>query len=427
MRDMGYDFEQAVADVVDNSVRAGATHISIDVRFDGDDSWVRIADNGSGMSEDEVCEALRYGSQREYDEDDLGKFGLGLKTASLSQCRRLSVASRNKPRRGNVHAYAWDLTHIGKTDRWEVLPVTRGSMLEMLCEPLEKSTGTVVLWENLDRILGYKKPYGEPAFKRLRSDCRRLELHLGMVFHRFLSGEVKGRQFSITLNGNKVEPWDPFCLSESKTVSLPPLRLAIDEDGIKGSVIIHPYILPKKDYFSSHEAFMRAGCNAWNQLQGFYIYRANRLIQAGGWSNLRTRDEHTKLARVAVSFMPAVDEAFKINVAKMRAQLPASVREKVREFLGPYLDRARAIYDRKESVGNASGTGINSGTGSGSGGVAGGATGGGTGGRGRRTGSGGNTKLLTREQWAREMMLVARLKERPVVRAVLKRMKARVK
>jgi hypothetical protein len=427
LRDMGYSFEQAVADVVDNSVRAGATQITIDAQFDGDNSWVRIADNGTGMSEDEICEALRYGSQREYDEDDLGKFGLGLKTASLSQCRRLSVASRNEPRRGDCHAYAWDLTHISNTDRWEVLPITRGSMLKMLSEPLEKSTGTVVLWENLDRVLGYKKPYGEAARKRISNDCRRLEQHLGMVFHRFISGEVKDRQFSITINGNTVVPWDPFCRSESKTIELNPIRLSVDEDGIKGSVILHPYFLPRRDDFSSQEAFARAGCGRWNQMQGFYIYRANRLIQAGGWSNLRARDEHTKGARVAVSFLPAVDEAFKINVAKMRAQLPSSIREKVDGLLGPYLERARAVYAGRDSATNAGGTGTGSGTGTGAGGGAGGVIGGGTGGRGRRTGTDGKTKLLTREQWAREMMLVARLKERPVVRAVLKRMKARGK
>ncbi len=428
LRDMGYDFEQAVADVVDNAVKAEATEIHIDVQFDGDDSWVRIADNGIGMSEKQIVEALRYGSQRKYAADDLGKFGLGLKTASLSQCRRLSVASRHDPKRRDFSAYAWDLEHIGRTDRWEVLPISKRGMLQMLAEPLDKSTGTVVLWENLDRMLGYRKPYGEAARKRLLQDCRRLEQHLGMVFHRFLSGEVNGCNFSITLNGNRVEAWDPFCLIEPKTVKMKPLRLAVDEDGIKGTVLVEPFILPKQDHFSSQEAFMRAGCDAWNQMQGFYIYRANRLIQAGGWSNLRTRDEHTKLARVAVSFMPAVDEAFKINVAKMRAQLPASIREQIRTFLQPFVVQARAVYDRKVVVGGSAG-GTSGSTGGGSTGGGGGNTGGGggTGGRGGRKGGTKTNKLLSRDQWAREMMLVAKPKERAVVRAVLGRLKVRSK
>lgn len=94
LRDLGYDFSQAVADVVDNSIEAGATVVSIDVEFDGDDSWIRIADNGKGMRPEQLREAMRYGAEREYEIDALGKFGLGLKTASMSQCQRLSVASR---------------------------------------------------------------------------------------------------------------------------------------------------------------------------------------------------------------------------------------------------------------------------------------------------------------------------------------------
>ncbi len=117
LRDMGYDFAQAVADVVDNSVEAGASLVAVDVEFDGDDSWVRIADNGKGMTADELREAMRYGAEREYDDDDLGKFGLGLKTASMSQCQCFSVASRWNRDRADIAAYSWDLDHIDRTNR----------------------------------------------------------------------------------------------------------------------------------------------------------------------------------------------------------------------------------------------------------------------------------------------------------------------
>src|SRR5215469_10911430 len=118
LRDLGYDFCQAVADIVDNSIQAGATLVAIDAEFDGDNSWLRIADNGMGMKPETLREAMRYGSTREYDEDDLGKFGFGLKTASMSQCQCLSVASRWNPNRADIAAYSWDLTHIEKTNRW---------------------------------------------------------------------------------------------------------------------------------------------------------------------------------------------------------------------------------------------------------------------------------------------------------------------
>jgi hypothetical protein len=348
LRDMGYDFSQAVADVVDNSIEARAKVVAIDIEFDGDDSWVRVADNGKGMKPEELREAMRYGAERAYDEDDLGKFGLGLKTASMSQCQCLSVASRWNRERSDIIAYSWDLEHIEKTNRWEILPLERNGIGPAIRHPLKDQIGTVVLWQRLDRILGYKHPYGENARKRLSLMCRELELHLGMVFQRFISGEVSGKRFKILLNGNEVKPWDAFCQSESKTKKLHSVRLSVEHEGTRGEVLLQPFILPHQDDFSSPEAFRAASGPAnWNQQQGFYIFRAGRMIQSGGWSNLRAPDEHTKLARVAISFSPLLDEAFKINVAKMRVQLPAQIRDAIRDAIVPVVKLAREIYDRK--------------------------------------------------------------------------------
>ncbi len=113
LRDLGYDFAAAVADLVDNSITAGADEVRIDIEFDGDHSWVRIADNGTGMTEEQLLEAMRYGSERDYENDDLGRFGLGLKTASLSQCHKLTVATKSS--KGETHVYCWDLEHVGKS------------------------------------------------------------------------------------------------------------------------------------------------------------------------------------------------------------------------------------------------------------------------------------------------------------------------
>lgn len=348
LRDMGYDFSAAVADLIDNSIEASATTVIINVEFDGDDSWVRIADNGCGMDISRLREAMRYGTEREYDAEDLGRFGLGLKTASLSQCQRLTVASRTNPERAYIIAYCWDIEHIRKTNRWEILPI-RGKELEHIVSgPLRKTTGTVVLWQRLDRILGYRHPYGEFARKRLSNMCRELEEHLAMVFHRFLSGAVPRKKIRILLNENEIRPWDPFARSESKTKVLPPVDVNLEHEGVSGSIRLEPFVLPHQDDFSSQEAFRYArGPANWNQQQGFYIYRANRLIQSGGWCRLRTIDEHTKLARVALSFSPALDEAFKINVAKMRVQLPQQIRDEVDRALKPVIRAAEETYRRK--------------------------------------------------------------------------------
>lgn len=348
LRDMGYEFATAVADLVDNSIEAGATVVTIDIEFEGEDSWVRISDNGTGMSSAALREAMRYGSSRVYSGDDLGKFGLGLKVASLSQCRRLTVASRRSRERFEVSGFCWDLEHIDRTNRWELVSVTEDKAGPSLFSPLKHAPGTVVLWQRLDRILGYEYPDGESARRRLASMCREVEGHLSVVFHRFLSGEVRGRpRLSIVVNGTSIESWDPFARNEPATKSLEPVSIPVAHGGLRGQLLLEPFVLPHQGDFSTPESFKRASGPAnWNQQQGFYIYRAHRLIQSGGWCRIRTNDEHTKLARVALRISPQLDDAFRVNVAKMRVQLPPAMRERIAEAIAPVTRVANDVYRR---------------------------------------------------------------------------------
>ena len=350
LRDLGYDFSTAVADIIDNSIEAGSTCILIDIEFNGENSWVRIADNGFGMNLMQLQEAMRYGSERDYDnEKDLGKFGLGLKTASMSQCQRLVVASRSNVELKEINAYSWDMEHVDKTNRWEIIKVSKRELKPILNSILDNSTGTVVFWQKLDRILGYKHPYGEFAKRRLLTMCRDLEEHLAMVFHRFLAGDVPGKRLKIFLNGNLIKPWDPFARKEPKTQELKPIPILLNYDGKAGVVTLEPYVLPHQDDFSSKEIFNKtSGPKRWNRQQGFYIYRANRLIQSGGWCGLKTMDEHLKLARIALSFYPHLDDAFKINVVKMNVQLPIQIRERIENEIRPVTKLAQEAY-RKNS------------------------------------------------------------------------------
>ena len=118
LRDIGYDLAAAVADLVDNSIDADASSVAVDIGHDGNGAWLRIADDGGG-TESRLDEAMRYGSTRSYGATDLGRFGLGLKTASLSQCRRLTVATRSTTR-GPIRIRRWDLDRVAKTDSWLV-------------------------------------------------------------------------------------------------------------------------------------------------------------------------------------------------------------------------------------------------------------------------------------------------------------------
>ena len=349
LRDMGYEFAAAVADIVDNSIEAKASVVRIDVGWQDEAAFVAIADNGNGMSATELREAMRFGSEREYDSDDLGKFGLGLKTASMSQCAKLTVASRQNNNRADISAYCWDLDHVEATNRWEILQVPTAELISSVRQPLKEATGTVVLWERLDRILGYKKPTGEFARKHLATMCREMEEHLAMVFHRFLAGEVRGKKLTIYLNNNKISPWDPFARDEAATAKLDAVSIRVEGESARADVVLEPYVLPTQSQFSSSAAHGRAsGPAKWNRQQGFYIYRADRMVQSGGWSGLRTLDEHSKLARVALSFSPRLDEIFKINVPKMRVVLPVSIRAEIDKAIIPALRIANAAYRQGE-------------------------------------------------------------------------------
>lgn len=346
LRDIGYDFKHAVADIVDNSIAAKASQVAIDMKFNGEDSWLRIADNGTGMSGTTITEAMRFGTERGYEADELGKFGLGLKTASLSQCFRFTVASRIDRNTRRIEVRQWDLEHVESTNRWEIIDVPASDRPDKLIKPLQNSTGTVVLWEQLDRVLGYKIPWGDHARKGFFRLAEELDLHLGMVFHRFLSGEARRRKkLKITINDTTVEAWDPFARSEKATISLPGQEFEITSNGGPGLVAYRPYILPPRERFSSLKEFERlAGPGKWNYQQGFYIYRADRMIQSGGWSHMRTSDEHTKLARVALEFMPDLDSAFDLNVAKARVNLPASLKQQLKSHIEQLVKQARKAY-----------------------------------------------------------------------------------
>jgi hypothetical protein len=349
LRDMGYDTPSAVADLVDNSIDADARNVDITITNRGIDSWIRVADDGTGMSGRRLEEAMRYGSSRDYDTEDLGAFGLGLKTASLSQCRRLTVATRTSPR-ARIEVRRWDLDRVARHDSWELERLTPRSCPPQLLEPLRAGSGTVVLWERLDRILEYVQPDGRAAMARLETIGAEIREHLEMVFHRFLSGELRrGRsRIAMTLDGTWLEAWDPFARTEPATRELPRQWLPLRLDGRTHRIGIRPYVLPNQVQFSSPEAHLIAsGPKRWNRQQGLYIYRRDRLIQSGGWNRLRTMDEHSKLSRIAINIPAAADQAFRTNVSKMSVTLPSEIRPPLRTLLSGLVGQAQDAYRQR--------------------------------------------------------------------------------
>ena len=345
LRDVGYDFVTAIADIVDNSLAARATRVDVRIEDSSPNPRVIIADNGEGMTRSRLVEALRLGSRRDYESDDLGKFGLGLKTASLSQCRRIVVVSRHSPQRYRVASATLDLDAMASDDRWLLPPTDQQYADEIGAEWLIGSTGTVVAWERLDRVIQSDEPLNGWDRRRLTKLIDSTACHLAMVFHRFLEGVRGRRRVRITVNGRKLQPWNPFAPEERYSRRMPAQRFELAADGSRGEVNMRGHVLPTRDQFSSQDAFERmSGPRKWNGQQGFYVYRNNRLIQSGGWCGLRAPDEHTKLARIAIDFPSSLDPLFNVNIAKMRVALPGDLRVLVERAVLDVVKSAQASY-----------------------------------------------------------------------------------
>jgi hypothetical protein len=271
LRDIGYDFPAAVADLVDNSIMAGASRVDVLVEFAGEDSHVSVCDDGDGMPPSGLAEALRYGSRRAYGHQDLGRYGLGLKTASLSQCRSLTVATRGRGAGSTIAAGTLDLDFIAEHDAW-TMAEPPATALAAARARLSAGPGTIVTWRKLDRVLPEARPDSGHARRRLESLAERTAGHLGVVFHRFLEGAA-GRQLVITVNGQPVPAWNPFAPGEAARRELPALRFEVNAGDASGAVSLRRFVLPPRDEFSSPGEFERlSGPLKWNRQQGLYVY-----------------------------------------------------------------------------------------------------------------------------------------------------------
>lgn len=358
LRDIGYDFPTAVADLVDNSITAGASRINVFTQFEPNGSYVLISDDGAGMTEAGLVEALRFGTRRDYETNELGRFGLGLKTGSFSQCRKLTVLTRTSHKQRAIRVMTLDLNRIARTDRWDITANETSPAIERARSLLQESPGTVVVWEDLDRVLPERYAENGWGRRRLRSLAAKTAEHLAMVFHRFIAGDVPGRgEVVICVDDEKLRAWDPFAPDEPERSVLPGQEFEVETSSGSSEVRFQGFVLPARDCFSSLEEFERlSGPLKWNRQQGLYIYRANRLVQHGGWSGLRGIDEHMKLARASIDFDTDLDEAFQINVAKMSVELPPAVRQMLERPVQELCVLADDAYRRSANGGGRSET-----------------------------------------------------------------------
>ena len=336
IRAIGYSLSTALADLVDNCVAARAETIQIFASLEAPDLKIGILDDGVGMTEEELLEAMRLGSRSPLEEraqSDLGRFGLGLKTASFSQCRVLTVVTRTN---GATAIARWDLDRIAESGKWQVqIP---DDLTSIPWTELLGASGTLVVWEEL----GLGTDDGDSGqnmadFVRQMDEARS---HLELVFHRFLSGEPGHRRVSIRMNNRSLESFDPFHSSHPATIAGPKERIRVAHE----DVLVQAFTLPHHGKVTPAEWERYAGPEGYLRNQGFYVYRERRLIIHGTWFGLARQMELTKLARVRIDMPNALDRAWKIDVKKASAQLPPPVRERLRRIIEPLGAASKRVY-----------------------------------------------------------------------------------
>ena len=320
LRQIGYSLEQALSDLIDNSINAAASTILI--RFVCDQERivsVALVDDGSGMTERTLRNAMRFGSDRVDDAESLGKFGMGLKLASFSHAKTLTVLTRQN---GVSLGRQWTLEGIERGWECQVLqPDHVSSALSRGWGGLDLgSNGTIVIWDRLDKL-----PVSSAGLRAtLRALQRRLQTHIGLHFHRFLeSGRLcvmlDQQRIGTREHGIKVEiePLNPFGYECSGNPAYPRV-FEVDLDGV-GLFSAEGHIWPpnaeSRNYSLGHNAAAR---------QGIYFYRNDRLIQAGGWNGIvqHEAEPHSSLARVRVDLPPSLDASFGLNVQKSAVIVP---------------------------------------------------------------------------------------------------------
>lgn len=338
MRSMGYSFEAAVADVIDNSISANCSFVKLlfpktplEVKAIG------ILDDGCGMSNDVLFEAMRYGSsdsEQERNENDLGRFGLGMKAASLSQCRILTVVSKQN---NNYCGYTWDFNIIQQKKDWIVQEHTLSEInnIPYILDLQNIEHGTLVVWQDFDVL--YKSNDGR-VYDALNEYKDPLNNYLGLVFHRYLS-DIGKNKLSIYINNGKVKALDPFLEHHPKTTAKKERTIDIrDSKGVERLIHIKPFVLPYATDMSEKDKHLVGGIEDLRVKQGFYVYRNRRLIIWGTWFNMRRRGELTKNARIRVDIPNSLDDIWGINIMKQKAIIPKGIQHRMKKTVEEAMD-----------------------------------------------------------------------------------------
>ena len=336
-RAIGYSLQTAVADIIDNSIAAEATRVDIFYSPVGD-IYVAFLDNGIGMNAAELNQAMRYGSINPLEsrsKKDLGRFGLGMKTASLSQCEILTVISKKD---GKFTARQWNLNYIRKKNAWILLELSFEEIQSFPCfELLERlSSGTLVIWQELDRMI-----QGDNVRNKISEKMDMVREHLSLVFHRYLSGESDLEKFNISMNNLVVEADDPF-LQHRNTQRIDEYTIHIDN---YPPIKIVPYMLPYPSKMNDEDRRLLGITGDLQKNQGFYVYRNKRLIVWGTWFNRNRKDILSQLARIRIDIPAEFDNLWVLDVKKSNAVPPSSVRKNLDALIANLSEQSKRTWE----------------------------------------------------------------------------------
>lgn len=339
-RAIGYSIETAIADIIDNSITADAKNIWVNYCWEGENTVLSILDDGNGMNNEELIQAMRPGSKNPLDlrdDNDLGRFGLGLKTASFSQTRKFSVISKrvnNKP-----CLWSWDLDFVNKSQSWSLIKYCpKEDEFTEKINPL--ASGTCVIWWDLDRITKDTKEDSEDSKNKFLETMETVKLHLSMVFHRFIEDGM-----NIYFNSRKIKPWDPFMIGFNGLQSKPEVKFQDGEAIIKGFVLPHRSKLSPEDY-----DYGKGPKDNWTSHQGFYVYRNKRLLVAGDWLGLFKKEVHYDLCRIRIDLTNSVDEDWQIDIKKSIARPPLKYKDQIISVARDVRTQALEVYRSKGKV-----------------------------------------------------------------------------
>ena len=318
IRSIWYNFETAVADIIDNSISAAAKHIDLYAEPIGK-SYFAFLDDGCGMTEKGLENALLLASDRSKKKDcelELGRYGLGLKSASFSQCRRFYVVTKQRSR---VFAMTYGLDDVERSGKWRTgkLSEKEWRTIPEVNRLLALDHGTLVVWQDFDKLEKNASNF-ETSFRHAVEQARH---HVEYVFHRFYDDVV------IRFNEERLEKRDPFLL-DSYGMQQEGRKIETLLDGHK--ISITPFSLPYQNALTPEQKKLLGNPSRIYDEQGLYLYRNRRLIAWGGWFRTEVRSEMHKLARVRVDIPSSLDELWMLDVKKSSAKIPDKLRKRIR-------------------------------------------------------------------------------------------------